>query len=280
MKKGILLFFAGSILGAAAVCGVLVLLTAPGESIPPEGEPPVSRPGRKPKFNFDEPYLRKKVKHFMGVTEESFDERIAELDTLKDQAKAGNADALRTLMALADAGICMGEDVVKRLAATGKPEAGEFLLRLTRKPEPRMSIAAVKGLPDVLDRKRTIQEIDMLLTETHAMPHKEDMRAACMEALGKVASEQCIPLAARELSMIDTAADLEYGSQLVALVKAVGNPRAATMLEKYADRLRKKRPKDKLRSKYFDGKIEEVRKTIDALQAPSEPEPRSADARD
>ena len=271
MKKGILLFFAGSILGAAAVCGVLVLLTKPGESIPLEGEPPVSRPDRaelprrpiplegeppvsrseprgsaqprppitraarqppqlegepavsrpdrKPKFNFDEPHLKKKVKHFTGVTEESFDEKIAELDTLKDQAKAGSADALRTLMALADAGICMGEDVVKRLAATGKPEAGEFLLRLTRKPEP------------------------------------------------------CIPLAARELGMIDTAADLEYGSQLVALVKAVGNPRAATMLEKYADRLRKKRPKDKLRAKYFDGKIEEAMRTAEELRMPPEPPP-------
>ncbi|MFC1462090.1 hypothetical protein ACFLQU_00650 [Verrucomicrobiota bacterium] len=316
MKKAIVMFVAGTVLGAAVAFGLFLILVpkvgdldivtpaeragnaggsaSPGLEPPVSGgnvtpadpstplgagrrvqatEPPVSgRPGRQNiSFKFDEPHLRRQVKHFTGVTEESFDERIAELDTLKEQAKAGNVDALRTLMAVADAGVCMGEDVVKRIADTGRPEAGEFMLRLARKPEARISAAAIKALPKTLDKKRAVQEIGMLLDEAPGIPHRDELRGACAAALGEIRSAACVPLAARELGRIEGTSDLEYGSQLVALIKAVGDPRAATTLEKYAERLGRKRPKDKLRAKYFNRKIEEVQRVVEELHAPPPP---------
>lgn len=330
MKKIILISVVCTLLGGAAIFGVLVLLTNMGgpEIQPPPAPEPVSlqpsepppeppaQPKRRrrrqagepatvtsspglappvpvpaaetsevsarrrriaerqekgPAPRHDDPQLKRKVERFRNITEENFDEIKAELDLLGERAKAGNDDALRTLMAVADANVCMGTDAVKMLAATGKPEVGEFMLRLARKPDERMSVAAVKGLPGVLDEKRALKELDLLLMDAYGVPHRDDLRAACTAALTQIASEACIPLAARELSGLDVHRELEYGSLLVALVKAIGSQRGIATLEKYAQRLAKARPKDKLRAKYFSTKQDEVRQAVDALLAPPPP---------
>ena len=175
-------------------------------------------------------------------------------------------------MAVANAAGCMSVEALSRLRTVKSDDMGEFLLRVARATNPTTSAAAIEALPGTLEDARCVEELGLLLDEAHGIPHGDERRGACLRALGEIRSPECIALAGRELAHLDPRSDPEYGSQLVALIQAVGDAQACATIEQYAERLRRSRPKDKLRARHFDGKIAEALDVAETLRVPDPPE--------
>jgi hypothetical protein len=90
--------------------------------------------------------------------------------------------------------------------------------------------------------------------------------AAGVKALGEIGSPQAIPALAEEFEKtVGKTLQHEYGSQVVAAFKAIGDPAGVPALEAYAQRLQTQRDgmdNNLMGQRYLEGKIKEVRDVI------------------
>lgn len=205
--------------------------------------------------------MEKRARHFVGTDEKSANELLAELRSIGERAVQGDGDAYQTLIAVAQSRVCLSEEGIALLAKVRKPEAEEILIRLAQVRDPRRSAAAVRVLPEVVDRDRAVAVVSVVLERCRAdgAMAPQRVRTACIEVMRRVRSEKCLSVAARELETLRIeVGQLEYGSELVAIAQSVGGPEVPAILTRYAGRLRESRPSDPVSGGYFDRKIAEA----------------------
>jgi hypothetical protein len=167
----------------------------------------------------------------------------------------------------------MAVEAIEGLGKVRSPDVAAFLVKMAHASDAIRSVAAVKALPGVMEKDKAVERIRMILEQCHGVPHGNELRQACAEALTRVRSPGSIPVIKTELDHViaDGTARLEFGSQLAETLKAIGAVEGAEVLEAYAGELRRRRARDARRREVFDSKIAEALRIADELRHPPPP---------
>jgi hypothetical protein len=189
--------------------------------------------------------------------------------------RTGSPAAVLTLMALGDADIYLSCKAIETLGGIRAPGVAEYLEGKLESPDITCAVAALRSLVRVKGED-AIPAIGDLLEHSRQRPDGFEDRiwTACADALIHLASPRSLDLLDRDLRWAAAASRrLEYGSQLVRAVYAVGRGSGVKPLENYAAALEAKKPADDMPRKYYEDKIQEARETAAKLKA----NPRSPD---
>ncbi len=194
-------------------------------------------------------------------------QRMAEIGQL---GQRGEADAVQTLMKLGDTYTYLNFAAVEALGNVKTPEVARYLEGKTGDKDPKIVVAAMQSLAHVQGTE-AIPAIAATLAANRQRPDgfQDTVCAAGVKALGEIGSPLAIPVLAEEFEKtVGKTLQHEYGSQVVAAFKAIGDPAGVPALEAYALRLQTQRDgmdKNPMGQHYLEGKIKEVREAIAAL---------------
>lgn len=214
--------------------------------------------------------IAERVAYFSVPDEETIPRRVAELDDLGQRAQQGDRGAIQVLAALANARTCLNEIAVRKLGEmpAKSPEVVEQIARLTRSADYPCARAAIRALPATVDPARQVALVSGVLTicRTNEVGGVSKIRSTCLEVLGSAKNPAVLPLVDRELAALAMGVEtLEYGAELVNVVRVIGTPEGAPILERYAARLAAFRPDNEVTVRYVDSKLADVRAAIQVL---------------
>jgi hypothetical protein len=194
--------------------------------------------------------------------------RAAAIDAL---ARAGDAEALRLLLDLADAGVYLSWRAVEALGALRDPAppAG-YLRRKLGAADPRVAAAAVRAL----ERRGGPGDVAALAAALRHNSRRADglgetINAEAVRALGASGSAAAAPALIAELARVQReGTNLEYGSQLVAALGQIATPSARRAVDAYGAWLASALPDDPLARRYHLDKIAEARRAAGEASGP------------
>jgi len=192
------------------------------------------------------------------------EKRMAEIEQL---GQRGDADAVQTLMTLGDTYTYLNFQAIEALGRVKTPEVARYLVGKTNDTDPKIVAAAMRSLAQVQGAE-AIPVIAATLAANRQRPDgfQDTVCAAGVKALGGIGSAQAIPALAEEFEKtVGKTLQHEYGSQVVAAFKAIGDPSGVPALEAYAQRLQTQRDamgKNPMGQHYLEDKIKEVREAI------------------
>jgi len=194
-------------------------------------------------------------------------QRMAEIEQL---GKSGDAGAVQTLMKLGDTYTYLNFKAVEALGNVKTPEVARYLEGKTGDKDPKIVAGAMQSLARVQGAE-AIPAIAVTIAANRQRPDgfQDTVCAAGVKALGEIGSPKAIPVLAEEFEKtVGKTLQHEYGSQVVAAFKAIGDPAGVPALEAYAQRLQTQRDamgKNPMGQRYLEAKIKEVRDVIAAL---------------
>ena len=189
---------------------------------------------------------------------------MAEIEQL---GQRGDADAVQTLMTLGDTYTYLNFQAIEALGRVKTPEVARYLVGKTNDTDPKIVAAAMRSLAQVQGAE-AIPAIATTIAANRQRPDgfQDTVCAAGVKALGGIGSAQAIPALAEEFEKtVGKTLQHEYGSQVVAAFKAIGDPSGVPALEAYAQRLQTQRDamgKNPMGQHYLEDKIKEVREAI------------------
>jgi hypothetical protein len=195
-------------------------------------------------------------------------QRMAEIDQL---GQRGDAAAVQILMTLGDTYTYLNFAAVEALGRVKTPEVARYLAGKTSDKDPKIVAGAMQSLAQVQGAEG-IPVIAATLAANRQRPDgfQDTVCAAGVKALGEIGSPKAIPALAEEFEKtVGKTLQHEYGSQVVAAFKAIGDPAGVPALEAYAHRLQTQRDgmdKNPMGQHYLEGKIKEVRDAIACLR--------------
>jgi hypothetical protein len=194
-------------------------------------------------------------------------QRMAEIDQL---GQRGDAAAVQILMTLGDTYTYLNFQAIEALGRVKTPEVARYLAGKTGDKDPKIVAGAMQSLARVQGAEG-IPVIAATIAANRQRPDgfQDTVCAAGVKALAEIGSPQAIPALAEEFEKtVGKTLQHEYGSQVVAAFKAIGDPAGVPALEAYAQRLQTQRDamgKNPMGQHYLEGKIKEVREAIAAL---------------
>jgi HEAT repeat protein len=196
------------------------------------------------------------------------EERRAEIASL---AERGDEPSVRVLMDLGDDHTYLNWAAVEALGRTGSNEVIRYLRGKLTHPDPRVLCSAVKGLARAAGTA-SVRDVAEVLERNRERPDGcEDMVCStCVGALGEIGSAKAIPALRRELEgTVGTSLHYEYGSAVVAALRAIGDSAAGPVLAAYARRLARAREEmsdNPLGREYMEAKISEALGAAEAVR--------------
>lgn len=196
-------------------------------------------------------------------------QRMAEIDQL---GQRGDAAAMQILMKLGDTYTYLSYKAVETLANIKTPEVAKYLAGKTTDNDPRIVSCAVQSLARVQGSEAVAAIAEVVAANRQRPDGFQDMVcAAGVKALGEIGSAQAIPPLAEEFEKnVGKTLQHEYGSQVVAALKAIGDRAGVPALEGYAARLRQQKDAmsdNPMGQRYLEGKIKEVEDTVAFIKA-------------
>ncbi|MBN1669554.1 MAG: HEAT repeat domain-containing protein [Kiritimatiellae bacterium] len=173
----------------------------------------------------------------------------------------GDGQSARALMALGDAPVYLNVAAVQALADIRTPDVTRYLTEKLRDPDPRIVCEAIRGLGKT-QGDSAVPAIAETIRGNRTRPDGFDEMVceAAAQVLGLIAARSAVPVLAEELARCDTKGwSLEYGSEVVRALGAIGGPDAKQALLAYAAALAGQTPEDPLAKPYVEGKIAEAR---------------------
>jgi HEAT repeat protein len=189
---------------------------------------------------------------------------MSEIDQL---GQRGDAAAVQILMTLGDTYTYLNFQAIEALGRVKTPEVARYLAGKTGDKDPKIVAAAMQSLAQV-QGAAGIPVIAATLAANRQRPDgfQDTVCAAGVKALGEIGSPQAIPALAEEFEQtVGKTLQHEYGSQVIAAIKAIGDSAGVPALEAYALRLQTQRDamsKNPMGQHYLDGKLAEVRAAI------------------
>jgi HEAT repeat protein len=180
-------------------------------------------------------------------------------------------------MTLGDTYTYLNFAAVEALGNVKTPEVARYLEGKTGDKDPKIVVAAMQSLTQVQGAD-AIPAIAATLAANRQRPDgfQDTVCAAGVKALGEIGSPLAIPALAEEFEKtVGKTLQHEYGSQVVAAFKAIGDPAGVPALEAYALRLQTQRDamgKNPMGQHYLEGKIKEVREAIAFIQQKGQPQ--------
>ena len=196
------------------------------------------------------------------------EKRSAEVEQL---GKSGDANAVRTLMKLGDTYTYLNFKAVEALGNVKTPEVARYLEGKTGDKDPKIVACAMRSLGQV-QGEEAIPAIAAAIAANRQRPDgfQDTVCAAGVKALGEIGSAKAIPALAEEFEKTVGKTLLhEYGSQVVAAIKAIGDASGAPALKAYAARLQKEHDAmadNPMGQRYLEGKIKETNEALNSLR--------------
>jgi HEAT repeat protein len=196
-------------------------------------------------------------------------QRMSEIDRL---GQRGDAAAMQILMQLGDTYTYLNYKAVETLGNVKTPEVAKYLAGKTTDKDPRIVSCAVQSLARVQGAE-AIPAIAATLAANRQRPDgfQDTVCSAGVKALGEIGSAQAIPALSEEFEKtVGKTLQHEYGSQVVAAFKAIGDRAGVPALEGYAARLRQQKDAmsdNPMGQRYLEGKIKEVEDTVAFIKA-------------
>ncbi len=200
-------------------------------------------------------------------------QRMAEIDQL---GQRGDAESVQTLMQLGDTYTYLNFQAIEALGKVKTPVVARYLEGKTGDKDPKIVAGAMQSLARVQGAE-AIPAIAATLATNRQRPDgfQDTVCAAGVKALGEIGSAKAIPVLAEEFEQtVGKTLQHEYGSQVVAAFKAIGDPAGVPTLEAYAQRLQTQRDamgKNPMGQRYLEGKIKEVRDVIAFIEQKGQP---------
>jgi HEAT repeat protein len=194
-------------------------------------------------------------------------QRMSEIDQL---GQRGDAESVQTLMQLGDTYTYLNFQAIEALGRVKTAEVARYLAGKTHDKDPKIVAGAMQSLAQVQGAEG-IPVIAATIAANRQRPDgfQDTVCAAGVKALGEIGSPQAIPALAEEFEKtVGKTLQHEYGSQVVAAFKAIGDPAGVPALEAYAQRLQTQRDamaKNPMGQHYLEEKIKEVREAIASL---------------
>lgn len=188
------------------------------------------------------------------------EKRLAEVEQL---GKDGSANAVQTLMKLGDTYTYLNHKAVEALGNIQTPEVAKYLAGKTTDKDPRIVSCAVLSLARVQGAEAVPAIADVVAANRHRPDGFQDtVCGACVKAMGEIGSPRAVPALAEEFEKtVGKTLQHEYGSQVVAALKAIRDPGGVPALEGYAARLRKEKDAmgdNPMGQRYLESRIKEV----------------------
>lgn len=151
-------------------------------------------------------------------------------------------------------------------------------------PDFRVAAAALAALPTVVSETSALAIVSRVLESCTNREYgaakegpvciytgRDNIRESCARVLGAFRNDASLAIAERELKNVAGAVggdpeQLAYGSRLVALIRASGNPPGAPILDRYADGLRSVVVQDGGQKVALEAAAREAREAAHALR--------------
>jgi len=193
--------------------------------------------------------------------------RSSEVEQL---GKRGDANAVRTLMQLGDTEDYLNYKAVEVLGSVKTPEVARYLEGKLGAADPKIAAYAMQSLAQI-EGAEAIPAIAAAIAANRQRPDgfQDTVCAAGVKALGEIGSAKAIPALAEEFEKAVGKTLLhEYGSQVVAAIKAIGDASGAPVLKDYLVRLEKEHAAmadNPMGQRYLEGKIKETNEALASL---------------
>ncbi|MEO5367849.1 MAG: hypothetical protein H7831_16110 [Magnetococcus sp. WYHC-3] len=193
--------------------------------------------------------------------------RSSEVEQL---GKIGDANAVRTLMQLGDTEDYLNYKAVEVLGSVKTSEVARYLEGKLGAADPKIVAYAMQSLTQVQGAE-AIPAIAAAIAANRQRPdgYQDTVCAAGVKALGEIGSAKAIPALAEEIEKTVGKTLLhEYGSQVVAAIKAIGDASGAPALKGYLARLEKEHAAmagNPMGQQYLEGKIKETNEALASL---------------
>lgn len=219
------------------------------------------------------PAIRRQVEHFQDPMVD-VDVRQKELE---DLAARADAAAIEILKALGSEHTYLNSAAVELLGkVNGRADVADYLREKLTNADPRVLSAAVRSLAQQ-QGAAAVGAIEKVIRNNRRRQDgfEDTVCAACVQALAETKSPAAIPVLEAELrESVGPILNHDYGSQVVAALLAIGDPKAQSVLLAYADRLSQvlaRADGNPLGRTYVEGKIKEAREAAALLGKSPEP---------
>lgn len=198
---------------------------------------------------------------------QKLEDRIGAIQSL---ARRGDSEAAQMLMKVGDAGVYLSAVAVEELGLVSQPGVREYLRSKLDSADYRLVVAAVRAL----SRQAGVGSVSLLAEAIQANRERADgyhevIWTECVRAMGAMRSPVAVPVLVAELGRVgESGGWVEYGSEVVAALRTIGEPSAVAGLQRYAAALEARLQgmgDNPLGQDYLRRKLAQVREAIEFL---------------
>lgn len=195
------------------------------------------------------------------------EERMAGITVLAGKAGRADSASIAALMTLGNERTYLRWAAVEALGTAKGPSVESYLKARLADPDAQIASAAMRSYARVAG-ERALAGIASALRANRAREDglEEGVSIEAATILGDMRSNGALPILEDELGALsDRGWSLEYGSSLIAALRKIGDPAASGSIERYILRLRSGLPENAGARRYFEDKIDEAQRALDAL---------------